>query len=100
VTFPIKKGEAPEVKWTLPIEKFIGLLIQPILSHHFRVVGYYGAFASRIKPFFKKVPKKLCRRMNQMIKGDSWRQRLIAFTGKDPLCCPICQRQLGLVEVA
>ena len=100
VTFSYKERGRPEVKWTLPVEKFIRLLIKHILPQHFRVVRYYGALANRTKRLFKKALKKLFRRMKQMIEFDSWRQRITAFTGKDPLCCPICQRQLELVEVA
>lgn len=100
VTFSYKERAQPEVKWTLPVEKFIGLLIQHILPQHFRVVRYYGALATRTKPLIKKVLKKLSRRMQQMVKFESWRQRLSKFTGKDPLRCPICQREMELVEVA
>jgi hypothetical protein len=56
--------------------------------------------ANRTKRLFKKALKKLFRRMNQMIEFDSWRHRIMAFTGKDPLRCPICQREMKLVEVA
>ncbi len=100
VTFSYKERTRPEVKWTLPVEKFIGLLIQHIAPPHFRVVRYYGALANRTKPFFKKVLEKLFRRMKQIVKFDSWRERFTSFTGKDPLRCPICQREMELVEVA
>jgi hypothetical protein len=100
VTFSYKERGRPEVKWTLPVEKFIRLLVQHILPHHFRVVRYYGALANRTKRLFKKVLTKLFRRTKQMIAFDSWRQRIAAFTGKDPLRCPICQREMELVEVA
>jgi len=100
VTFSYKERGRPEVKWTLPVEKFIRLLTQHILPPHFRVVRYYGALANRTKRLFKKTLKKLFRRMKQMVEFDSWRQRMTAFTGKDPLRCPLCQREMKLVEVA
>ncbi|MEA3485753.1 MAG: transposase [Candidatus Aerophobetes bacterium] len=100
VTFSYKKREEPEVKWTLPVEKFINLLIQHIPSKHFRCVRYYGALATRTKPLLKKALGKLFRRMNEMSKFTRWRERLSSFTGKDPLRCPICQRKMELVEVA
>ena len=99
VTFSYKEGGRPEVKWTLPVEKFIGLLIQHIPPQHFRVVHYYGVLATRIKPLFKRALGKLFRRIKQMTKLVSWRERLISSTGKDPLRCPICRREMKLVEV-
>jgi len=100
VTFSYKEREQPEVKWTVPVEKFISLLIQHIPSKHFRVVRYYGALATRTKPSFKRILSKLFHRMKEMAKFTRWRERLSSFTGKDPLRCPICQRKMELVEVA
>ena len=100
ITFSYKERGRPEVKWTLPVEKFIVLLIQHIPPQHFRVVRYYGVLATRIKPLFKRILGKLFRRIKQMTKLVSWRERLISFTGKDPLRCPICRREMKLVEVA
>jgi len=53
ITFSYKERGRSEVKWTLPVEKFISLLIQHIPPQHFRVIRYYGALASRINPLFK-----------------------------------------------
>ena len=100
VTFSYKERQQPEVKWTVPVEKFISLLIQHIPPKHFRVVRYYGALATRTKPLFKRILSKLFRRMKEMVKFDRWRERITSFTGKDPLRCPICQREMELVEVA
>lgn len=30
----------------------------------------------------------------------TWRERQIVFTGKDPLICPICKKEMKLVGVA
>ena len=100
VTFSYKERKQPEVKWTLPVEKFMCLLIQHIPPQHFRVVRYYGVLANKIKPWFKRVLGKLFRRIKQVSKLVCWRERLISFTGKDPLRCPICRREMKLVEVA
>jgi len=100
VIFSYKEREQPEVKWTVPVEKFISLLIQHIPPKYFRVVRYYGALATRTKPLFKRILSKLFRRMKEMAKFTRWRKRIISFTGKDPLRCPICHREMELVEVA
>jgi len=100
VTFSYKEREQPEVKWTVPVEKFISLLIQHIPPKHFRVVAYSGALATRTKPLFKRILSKLFRRMKEMAKFTRWRQRLTSFTGKDPLRSSLYQRKMELVEVA
>ena len=100
VTFSYKEREQPEVKWTIPVEKFISLLIQHIPPQHFRGVRYYGALANRTKPLFKRILRKIFRKMKEMPKFLPWRERLISFTGKDPLRCPIYQKEMKLVEVA
>jgi len=100
VTFSYKEREQPEIKWTVPVEKFISLLIQHIPPKHFRVVRYYGALATRTKPLFKKVLSKLFHKMKEIPEFTRWREHLSSFTGKDLRRCPICQRKMELVEVA
>ena len=100
VTFSYKEREQPEVKWSVPVEKFISLLIQHIPPKHFRVVRYYGALATKTEPLFKRILSKLFRRMKEMAKFTRWRERLTSHTGKDPLRPSLCQRKMELVEVA
>jgi len=101
VTFSYKEREYLEVKWTVPIEKFISLLIYHIPPKHFRVVRYYRALATRTKSLFKKILGKLFRRMIQISKKPAHLKRtFISLTGKNPLRCPLCQREMKLVEVA
>lgn len=66
VTFSYKERGRSEVKWTLPVEKFIGLLIQHIPTQYFRVVRYYGALATITKPWFNRILGKLFCRMKQI----------------------------------
>lgn len=100
VTFSYKERNYSPIKWTVPVEKFIGLLIQHIPPKHFRQVRYYGALANRTKPSLKNVLSKLFERMEEMNKLATWRERYTAFTGKDPFLCPVCNREMQLVEVA
>jgi len=55
--------------------------------------------AIRTKSSFKRTLGKLFRRMKQITKVAYLRERLISFTGKSPLFCPIRQREIKLVEV-
>ena len=57
VTLSYKEREQPEVKWSIPVEKFISLLIQHIPPKHFGQIRYYRTLATRTKPLFKKLPE-------------------------------------------
>lgn len=99
VTFSYKERQQPTVNWTIPVEKFIGLLIQHILPPNFRQIRYYGALANRVKTNYQKVMAKLLKKVENLFPFFTWRQRQTAFTGKDPLLCPICNKLMKLVEV-
>lgn len=99
VTFTYKEREASQVKYTIPVEKFITLLIQHILPPNFRVVRYYGLLSRRLKGRYKKIIHRLLRKEVEREKLKGWRERQILFTGKDPLLCPICGKEMKLVEV-
>ena len=101
VTFSYKpRRNVPECKWTVPVEKFISLLIQHILPPNFRQVRHYGALANRVKAKYLKVMKKLFKKIKRVNRFFSWRYRQKAFKGKDPLLCPICGKKMQLAEAA
>lgn len=88
-----------EVKWTLPAENFISLLIQHIPPKQFRMIRYYGLLASRTRAKWQSFFKKwlfLKRKMKLL----AWRERQIDFRKKDPLTCPICGKEMVLKEMA
>lgn len=99
VCFSYKERNKPEAKWTLRVEEFITILIRHIPPKNFRQVRYSGILANRTKSRFKKELPRLFRRQESLIKATTWRERVIATTGKDPLRCPICQKEMELVEV-
>ena len=91
---------------TLNVVDFISRLITHIPLKGFKMVRRYGLYSRRSKgipletlkgcrrfvqmtlDFFKDLPKKL-----------SWRQRLIASFGKDPLICPHCKQEMELWSI-
>ena len=101
ISFTYKeRGTSLMTKYTVQIEKFISLLIQHILPPNFRVARYSGLLSNRLRGKFGKLINKLSRKENEREKLSQWRQRQILFTGKDPLICPICGKEMKLVEVA
>jgi hypothetical protein len=88
-----------EVKWTLPVEKFISLLIQHIPPKQFRTIRYYGLLASRTRRKWQSFFKKSLF-LKPKMRILSWRERQIDFRKKDPLICPLCQKEMVLREIA
>jgi predicted SnoaL-like aldol condensation-catalyzing enzyme len=95
---PHNKGEQ-EVLCTIKLFEFYDRIIRHIAPKHFRLVRYYGIFAAKNKKRFDKILHEVC----EYEKPEpvlSWRERIFAYEGKDPLICPCCQTELELVEKA
>ncbi len=71
-----------------------------ILPPNFRIVRYSGLLSNRLKGKYEKVIHRLLRKEAEGEKLRRWRERQILFTGKDPLICPVCGKEMKLVEVA
>jgi len=100
VTFSYKESQKPPVNFTVPVKKFISLLIQHILPPNFRQVRFYGALANRVKAQYQKLIAKALKKTRHTIALMKWRERQKLLTGQDPLICPICGKEKILVEVA
>lgn len=86
--------EFSPTKWTLPVYKFITLLIQHIPQKYSHQIRHYGLVANRISAKFKVVLSKLFGKAKQMLQKLLWRQRQKLHRGKDPLICPHCSTEL------
>lgn len=83
------------------VDKFIALLIRHIPDKHFRQIRYAGIFASRVKSSLTAIARNLLFQIKpSSAKIISWRERIINFTGKDPLLCPKCFKQMFLTSIA
>lgn len=90
-----------KVRWTLPAEQFISLLIQHIHQPGFRAIRCYGLLACRKKWFWLAVLRKLrMLRKAKLKRFLSWRERQFRWSKRDPLACPVCGKEMMLVEMA
>lgn len=89
-----------EVKYTLPVEKFISLLIQHIPPKNFRMIRYYGLIANQAKKKWQPIVFKLLFQTKKVIQSLSWRARRILHKKIDPLVCKLCGREMILLEFA
>jgi Putative transposase/Transposase zinc-binding domain len=91
---------------TIPIETFIGRMVQHILPKGFQRIRYYGLQA--IKPFNKwcDTIKEGLRKIGQVIKGSyqivtlqNYRARYVETLGKDPCLCSSCGNAMELWHI-
>lgn len=100
VSFLFKERTQPTVKLSLPVDKFIELLVQHILPDNFRAIRYYGALANRVKGKFKKLIPESLKRTQKTLEVLPWRERQKLYLHSDPLLCPKCKKEMKLVEIA
>ncbi len=73
---------------TLPVFEFIGELIQHIPNKFFKNINYWWAFANRSKKrYLRLFYRSWSQGYSQTKVPSTFRQRIIAFTGKDPQKC-------------
>lgn len=90
---------------TLPVLAFIGRLIRHIPDKHFKMVRYFGLFATRWKKRYLEQARqalgqkdvKLDERTLQSLLP--WRERQKAATQQDPLLCRVCRKPMRLVSI-
>ena len=81
----------------LPVFEFIHAVLSHLPEKHFRAVTYYGLYSpnypqkEQIQTVFN-IEGKAVDPLNL-----NWRETTYLKTGKNPICCPICGREMVLV---
>lgn len=88
------------VKWTLPVETFISLLIQHITPKRFRMIRYYGLMANKGKKKWQELLAGLVFKTRRIVKIIGWRMKKILAGRIDPLLCGLCRTEKILVAWA
>ncbi len=89
-----EKGRPVIKETTLGYRDFFGRLFEHVPSKGFRMVRYYGIYSNKkISLQFQAVKKE-----RKAPKKISWRGYQINKTGKDPLLCPCCGKEMKRVE--
>lgn len=90
----------------LPVLRFIGRMVQHILPKGFHRIRYYGLHATCKHQRVKSLLRRLWVAMGRAIKGtyrvvtrQSYQERVLASTGRDPLCCPRCGGAMMLWQI-
>ncbi|MBF0368935.1 MAG: transposase, partial [Magnetococcales bacterium] len=101
VTFEFKdyRNYGSKVLNTVRTFEFIKRLTRHIPPHYFNVIRHYGILASRVKSIYKTITDKLLGNLPGVERTPDWRERQMAFKGRDPLVCRICQKVMKLVSI-
>jgi hypothetical protein len=107
VTYHYRSHKSERVEWeTVEVYTFIGRMVQHVFPKSFQRIRYYGVQATKTFAKVKEVMQAALAKVEGMIKGAikiiapiTYRQRYQQSTGRDPLRCPHCQREMGLWRI-
>ena len=90
----------------LPVQRFIGRMVQHILPKGFHRIRYDGLHATckhqRVKSLLKTIWAAVGRAIKgtyRVVRRQSYEERLLASTGRDPLRCPRCGGSMMLWQI-
>ena len=91
---------------TVDVDTFIGRMVQHTLPKGFKRIRYYGVQATKTFTKVKGVIQAALAKGEGVVKGAvkiiarlTYRQRYEKSTGRDPLMCPHCRREMGLWRI-
>ena len=91
---------------TVPVDTFIGRMVQHTMPKGFKRIRYYGVQATKTFAKVKAVIQAALAKVEGVVKGAvkiiarlTYRQRYAQSTGRDPLRCPHCQGEMELWRI-
>jgi hypothetical protein len=107
VTYHYRSHTSEQVeRETVEVYTFIGRMVQHVFPKGFQRVRYYGVQATKTFTKIKGLIQKALAQVKGIIKGAmkiiaplTYRQRYQQSSGRDPLRCPHCQREIGVWRI-
>jgi hypothetical protein len=91
---------------TVTVDRFIGRMVQHVMSKGFKRIRYYGVQATKTFAKVKLVIQAALAKVEEVVKGAvkiiarlTYRQRYAQSTGRDPLRCPHCGREMAVWQI-
>jgi hypothetical protein len=91
---------------TVEVYTFIGRMVQHVFAKGFQRVRYYGVQATKTFAKIKRLIQDALAKVQGIVKGAikiiapmTYRQRYQQSTGRDPLRCPHCQRDMAVWRI-
>lgn len=107
VTYHYRSHRSERVEWeTVEVYTFIGRMVQHVFPKGFQRVRYYGVQATKtfaklkglIQEALAKV-KRVCKGAIKILAPMTYRQRYAQRTGRDPVRCPHCHRDMEVWRI-
>jgi Putative transposase/Transposase zinc-binding domain len=107
VTYHYRSHKSERVeRETVEVYTFIGRMIQHVFPKGFQRIRYYGVQATKTFATIKHMIHEALAKVRGLVKGAikiiapmTYRQRYQQSTGRDPLRCPHCQREMGVWRI-
>jgi len=107
VTYHYRSHKSERVeRETVDVYTFIGRMVQHVFPKSFQRIRYDGVQATKTFAKLKGVIQEALAKVQGLVKGAikiiaplTYRQRYQQSTGRDPLRCPHCQREMGLWRI-
>jgi hypothetical protein len=107
VTYHYCSHKSERVEWeTVEVYTFIGRMIQHVFPKGFQRIRYYGVQATKTFAKLKGMIQAALAKVQGIIRGAikiiaplTYRQRYQQSSGRDPLRCPHCQREMGVWRI-
>jgi hypothetical protein len=104
VTYHYRSHKSEQVeRETVEVYTFIGRMVQHVFAKGFKRVRYYGVQATKTLAKIKVLIQAALAKVKGVTKGAikiiaamTYRQRYQQSTGRDPLICPHCQREMDV----
>ena len=104
VTYHYRSHKSAQVERdTVEVSTFIGRMVQHVFAKGFKRVRYYGVQATKTFAKIKVLIQAALAKVKGVVKGAiqiiatrTYRQRYQQSSGRDPLRCPHCQREMGV----
>ena len=91
---------------TVPVDTFIGRMVQHALPKGFQRIRYYGVQATKTFAKVKMVIQAALAKVQGIVKGAvkiiarlTYRQRYEQSTGRDPFRCPHCGKEMAVWRI-
>lgn len=107
VTYHYRSHKSERVEHeTVEVYTFIGRMVQHTFPKGFQRIRYYGVQATKTFAKLKGLIREALATVKGVVKGaiqiiapKTYRQRYKQSTGRDPLRCPHCQREMGIWKI-
>jgi hypothetical protein len=107
VTYHYRSHRTERMEYeTVPVDTFIGRMVQHTLPKGFQRIRYYGVQATKTFAQVKGMIQAALAKVEEVVKGAvkiiarlTYRQRYEQSTGRDPFRCPHCQGEMAVWRI-